>query len=90
MPETQVRSLVQEDPTCLGATEPNVPQLVSLCSVSVRTMTSSVGLLHHRPELITLFLALTTIVQLGCNYLDFIPEETKVQTVSMSCPTAYN
>lgn len=53
-------------------------------------MTSSVDLLHHGPELITLFLALTTIVQVGYNYLDFIPEETEVQTVSMSYPKPYN
>lgn len=53
-------------------------------------MTSSVDLLHHGPELITLFLALTTIVQVGYNYLDFIPEETEVKTVSMSYPKPYN
>ena len=30
--ETQVQSLVQEDPTYRGATKPCVPQLLSLCS----------------------------------------------------------
>ena len=30
--ETRVRALVQEDPTCRGATKPPVPQLLSLRS----------------------------------------------------------
>ena len=32
MQGTQVRSLVQEDPTCRGTTEAPVPQLLSPCS----------------------------------------------------------
>ncbi|CAI9180482.1 unnamed protein product [Rangifer tarandus platyrhynchus] len=32
MQETRVRSLVQEGPTCHGATKTHVPQLLSLCS----------------------------------------------------------
>ena len=32
MQETQVWSLVQEDPTCHGATKPHVPHLLSLHS----------------------------------------------------------
>ena len=30
--ETRVQALVQEDPTCRGATKACVPQLLSLCS----------------------------------------------------------
>ena len=32
MQETQVQSLIQEDPSCLRATKPSAPQLLSLYS----------------------------------------------------------
>ena len=34
MQGSQVRSLVREDPTCLGLTKPSVPHLLSLCAVA--------------------------------------------------------
>ena len=54
MQGTWGRALVWEDPTCCGATKPQVPQLLSLCSRARKPQLLSLCSRARKPQLLSL------------------------------------